>query len=197
MKCQTREKSSFRTTHVYAHWKPLLFFTNASQMRRRCKMNLYKSGPCWYALQTKSKHEHIAATILRNKGYEEFLPLCHSRPPMRRRGNRLQREELRPLFPGYIFCRFNPDAQGPIVTTPGVVRILGCGSGPAIVSEIEIQNIRRILSSNLAVNSCAYLNVGQRIRVVSGPLMGVEGILARFKGQFRVVVSVHVLQRSS
>jgi len=65
------------------------------------------------------------------------------------------------------------------------------------VSEIEIENIRRILSSNLSVNSCAYLNVGQRVRVVSGPLTGVEGILARFKGQLRVVVSVHVLQRSS
>jgi transcriptional antiterminator NusG len=160
-------------------------------------MDLSKLGPCWYALQTKSKHEHVVATILRNKGYEEFLPLCHPRLPMRHRENRLRREAIRPLYPGYIFCRFNPNARGPIVTTPGIVRILGCGSGPAVVSEIEIENIRRILTSNLTVNSCAYLNVGQHVRVVSGPLTGVEGILARFKGQFRVVVSVHVLQRSS
>jgi transcription termination/antitermination protein NusG len=158
-------------------------------------MDLSKSGSCWYALQIKSKHEHIVSTILRNKGYEEFLPLCH--PGLRHRGNQLHRDTLRPLYPGYIFCRFNPNAHGPIVTTPGVVRILGCGSGPAVVSEIEISNIRRILGSNLTVKPCPYLNVGQRVRVVSGPLIGVEGILARFKGQFRVVVSVHVLQRSS
>jgi len=169
----------------------------AAQMHHRGKMDLSKLGSCWYALQTKSKHEHVVATILRNKGYEEFLPLCHPRPPMRHCDNQLRRGELRPLYPGYIFCRFNPNARGPIVTTPGIVRILGGGSGPAVVSEIEIENIRRILTSNLTVNSCAYLNVGQRVRVVSGPLRGVEGILARFKGQFRIVVSVHVLQRSS
>jgi transcription antitermination factor NusG len=75
-------------------------------------MDLFKLGSCWYALQTKSKHEHIAATILRNKGYEEFLPLCHPRLPMRHCENQLRREELRPLYPGYIFCRFNPNARG-------------------------------------------------------------------------------------
>jgi transcription termination/antitermination protein NusG len=160
-------------------------------------MNLSKLGPCWYALQTKVKHEHIAAAILKNKGYEEFLPLCHQSPSVRDREEQLRREELRPLYPGYIFCRFNPNAQGRIVTTPGVVRILGYGTSPAVVSEIEIENIRKILASNLTFNSCAYLNIGQRVRLVSGPLKGVEGILARFKGHFKVVVSVHVLQRSS
>ncbi len=160
-------------------------------------MDLRRLGAGWYALQTKCKYEQIAATVLRNKGYEEFVPMYRAGLCPRRSNIGYSKERLRPLYPGYIFCRFNPEARGLIVTTPGVVKIVGCGSVPAVVSEAELENIRTMVRSDLTIHPCAYLTVGQRVRLVSGPLRGVEGILTRFKSELRVVVSIQVLQRSS
>jgi transcription antitermination factor NusG len=105
-------------------------------------------------------------------------------------------ESDRPLFPGYIFCRFDAQKRFPIVSTPGVVSVVGFGNEPAPISDTEIEAVRSVLHSGLAAEPFPFLSEGQRIRVRRGSLEGLEGILVKKKSDWRIVVSVAMLQRS-
>jgi transcription antitermination factor NusG len=147
----------------------------------------------WYALQVQTRLGSIASAALRGKGYEEFLPLYRS---SRRWSDRVKQIDM-PLFPGYMFCRFNPhDRLVPVLTTPGVIGILGAGKVPIPVDEEEIEAIRTIISSGLAARPWPYLAVGSKIYIEDGPLSGLEGIVANADKVDRLVVSVSLLQRS-
>lgn len=146
----------------------------------------------WYALRTRSNQERIAAAILDSKGYEQFLPLYRSR---HRRSDRVIETE-RPLFPGYLFCRFSPEHSLPILITPGVVYAVSFGREPAAISASEIESIRSVLKSGLRVGCCPFLSEGQRIRVIVGALEGLEGILLKYRNEWPMVVSITLLQRS-
>jgi transcription antitermination factor NusG len=146
----------------------------------------------WYALQIRSKLGSVASTTLRGKGYEEFLPLYRSR---RRWSDRTKRLDL-PLFPGYLFCRFDPLDRLPILTTHGVIGIVSAGKTPIPVAEEEIEAVRRILRSSLAAQPWPFLSVGSRIYIERGPLSGLEGIISDADKTCRLVVSVTLLQRS-
>ena len=100
------------------------------------------------------------------------------------------------LFPGYIFCRFDPNDRLPILTAPGVVDVVGFGKIPEHVPEAEIERVRRMVESGLLVTPYPYVQVGQAVLIERGPLSGVEGILVDVKGKVRLVVSVNLLQRS-
>jgi transcription antitermination factor NusG len=133
------------------------------------------------------------SAALRGKGYQEFLPLYHSR---RRWSDRVKELDL-PLFPGYVFCRFDvQDRLLPILTTPGVVAILGAGKTPVPVSEDEIAAVRAIVGSGLSAQPWPCLTFGSRVLIEYGPLAGIEGIALRVDKVFRLVVSVQMLQRS-
>jgi transcription antitermination factor NusG len=101
-----------------------------------------------------------------------------------------------PLFQGYVFCRFDPLNRLPILTTTGVISIVGCGTEPASIDDQEIDAIEAILRSGLATEPCPFLREGQKVRVRRGSLAGVEGILTKKKSDFRLVISVTMLQRS-
>lgn len=146
----------------------------------------------WFALQTRSRYENFVATQLRGKGYEPFLPVYKSR---RRWSDRIREFEL-PLFPGYLFCRFDPLDRLPIVVTPGVIQVVGIGKTPLPVDDTEIATIRTAVQSGLPRQPWPFLKVGQKVRLGCGPLCGVEGILLSFRGQHRLVLSVTLLQRS-
>jgi transcription antitermination factor NusG len=147
----------------------------------------------WYALRIQSRLGIVASTTLRGKGYEEFLPLYRSR---RRWSDRVKELEL-PLFPGYLFCRFDAsDRLMPILTTPGVIGIVGFGKTPAPVDDDEIQAIRVILCSGLAAQPWPLLRVGSKVYIEAGPLAGLEGIIANTDKVYRLIVSVSLLQRS-
>jgi transcription antitermination factor NusG len=151
------------------------------------------SAARWYALQVRSRHETIAAAILENKGYDRFLPLCRSR---RMWSDRIVHLDL-PLFPGYVFCRFDPaDRSVPILTTPGVVRIVGVGSRAVPVDDAEIAAIQAIVKSGFATEPWPYLRLGNPVRIRYGALSGVEGLLVEKKSRHRLIVSITLLQRS-
>jgi transcription antitermination factor NusG len=150
-------------------------------------------GPQWYALQIRSRLGHIASATLRRKGFEEFLPMYRSR---RRWSDRIKEVAL-PLFPGYLFCRFDPnDRLVPVLTTPGVIGILGAGKVPIPVAEEEIGAVWSIVRSGLAAHPCPFLRVGSMIYIEHGPLRGLEGIITKANKVNRLVVSVTLLQRS-
>jgi transcriptional antiterminator NusG len=146
----------------------------------------------WYGIRTRSNQEKIAATVLRDKGYEPFLPIHRVR---RRWSDRVVTTEL-PLFPGYLFCRFDYRQRGPIVTSLCVVSIVGCGDQPAPIPDEQINAVRTIVDSHIAAVPGPLLREGQRIRVTSGPLKSLEGVLVRKKSNWSLVICIDLLQRS-
>jgi transcription antitermination factor NusG len=146
----------------------------------------------WYALQVRSRYEDTVATHLQGRGYESLLPLYKCR---RQWSDRLKEIEL-PLFPGYVFCRFNPLNRLPILSVPGVVQVVGVGRTPVPIDESEIAAIQAAFKSGLPSQPWPFMQIGDRVRIEYGPLCGLEGILLNFKGRQRVVISVTLLQRS-
>lgn len=146
----------------------------------------------WFALQVRSKRESGVADFLRGRGYNPFLPLGRLRKVW---SDRIKVVDG-PLFPGYLFCRVNLDDRLPILTAPGVIRIVGYSSSPMPVDESEIDAIRAIVASGLPNEPWPYLQVGDPVKIKSGPLQGLRGILLRVKGSHRLVVSVTLVQRS-
>lgn len=102
----------------------------------------------WLAVQTWAGREKIAAQILQQKGYEIYLPLC-------RRWSYGRVCPDRPLFPGYLFCRFIQNVRGLILTTPGTIRIVG-GQSPALLDR-ELEEIRRVGESGLRTGPWQYV----------------------------------------
>jgi transcription antitermination factor NusG len=146
----------------------------------------------WFALQVRMRHESGVADHLEGKGYEWFLPLYKTR---RRWSDRVKQVDS-PLFPGYLFCRFNPHDRLPILKTPGVTQIVGYNHVPVPVDEQEIEAIRTLVASGVPNFPCAYLEVGSKVRIEAGALRGLEGILMELKGKRRLVLSITLLQRS-
>jgi transcription antitermination factor NusG len=146
----------------------------------------------WYGIRTRSNQERMVVAGLEGRGYEPYLPLYL---PNARRPNVLTKSEL-PLFPGYVFCRFDVKKRLPILMTSGVVSVVGCGREPVAIPNYEIEAVKAVLRSGLPAEVCPYLVEGQRVRVTNGSLEGVEGILLKKKSQFRMVVSLTMLQRS-
>lgn len=147
----------------------------------------------WYALFTRHQHEKSVALALSNKDLEVYLPLYRSVRQWRDRSKQI----WLPLFPCYVFIRDGMDRQFQIVTTPGILRIVGWGGRPAIVPQTQLDMATRIIESHLAVEPHPYLQSGDRVRVKTGALMGLEGILTRQKGRERLVVSMEMLGRSA
>ena len=146
----------------------------------------------WFALRLRSNYERVAAAHLAERGYDHFAPSYK----VERRWSDRTKQMDRFLFPGYLFCRFDPNDRLPILTVPGVVDVVGFGKSPEQIPDAEIERIRRLVESGLLVTPHPYVRVGQAVLIERGPLTGVEGILAEVKGKTRLVVSVNLLQRS-
>lgn len=146
----------------------------------------------WFALGVTARHEKAIARILNQKGYETLLPLYVNRHQY---AKRVKEFEL-PLFPGYVFCSFDPAVRLPILTTPGVLQVVGAGRTPVAVDQLEIAAIQAAVKAKARMLPCPFLRTGQRGRVVSGPLSGMEGIVTTVKESVRMVLSVSLLQRS-
>ncbi len=146
----------------------------------------------WYAVRVRSNCEKTVLMALTGKGHEAFLPTYRSR----HRWTDRYKEIDAPLFPGYAFCRFDAARRLPVLTTPGVVSIVGTSAGPIPIEDREIESVRALVSSGLVVGPWPFLREGQYVAVVDGPLTGVEGVVITVKNQYRLVVSITLLQRS-
>jgi transcription antitermination factor NusG len=134
----------------------------------------------WIALQVRAKTEKTVAQHLQYRDYEHFLPL----------------RDGAPLFDGYVFCRFAAAAAAPIVTTPGVIRIVSFGAVPASIDEHEIAAIRQALASGQTVVRLTSFVPGEVVSIVAGPLRGLRGTVLRAADKQFLVVSITLLQRS-
>jgi transcription antitermination factor NusG len=155
-------------------------------------MHSAEEGTLWYAIHVKARFERAVARNLRGKGYDEFLPLFRRTSFW---SDRKKEIEL-PLFPGYVFCRFNPLYRLPILMIPGVNSVVGIGKTLMPVEERELDTVRAVLQSNAYCEPWPYLELGQHVRVERGPLAGTQGIVTILKSTCRLIISVNLLQRS-
>src|ERR1700694_4181187 len=115
----------------------------------------------WYAIRVRSGSERIVATMARNRGFQEFLPLYESR---RKWSDRLKSIQL-PVFPGYVFCRLDPEKRLPILTISGVMHFVGIGRVPVPIDDAEMQALQLAAQDGIRIEPVPYLEVGQQVRV--------------------------------
>jgi transcription antitermination factor NusG len=148
--------------------------------------------PHWYAAYTCANHEKGVAQQLERRSVQCLLPLYES---VRRWKDRRVRLRL-PLFPGYVFVRLALRDRLRALQIPGVAKLVGFDGHPAPVPNEDIEAIRACLAGRHPVQPHRYLQRGQRVRVLSGPLAGLAGIVVREKNTTRLVVSLDLLMRS-
>ncbi|HLY63851.1 MAG TPA: UpxY family transcription antiterminator [Terriglobia bacterium] len=146
----------------------------------------------WYAIYTRHQHEKTVARFLSDKGFETFLPVL---TVVRRWKDRTKELSL-PLFPCYVFLWGTLRRRIEIVTTPGFHSFVGFGDQPVSIPQEEIEAVRQALTSGSSVEPYPFLRYGDRVRINSGPLEGIEGILLRKKNTYRLVLSVELLEKS-
>jgi transcription antitermination factor NusG len=150
------------------------------------------AGQKWYALQLKPRFEKVVAQHLRYKGYEEYLPVYRSR---RRWSDRIKEIEL-PLFPGYIFCKFDVLDRLPVLIIPGVMSVVNFGGMPHAVEEHELRAVQTVIESGLPYGPWSCMPAGTPVSVRYGPLRGLEGVVVEAKNNYQLIISVTLLARS-
>ena len=146
----------------------------------------------WYAAYTSANHEKRVAEQLVVRDVEHFLPVYDSVRRWKDRRIKLQM----PLFPGYVFVCMALRDRLQVQQVPGVAHLVGFGGTPAALPEEAIEALRASLESGVRAQPHPYLTLGRQVQVRSGPLAGMQGILLRRKGNFRVVISIELIQRS-
>jgi transcription antitermination factor NusG len=150
------------------------------------------SEPLWYAVHTSANHERRIAAQLSQRKVEHFLPLYLS---VRRWKDRTVRLHL-PLFPGYIFVRLALCDRLRVLQVPSVARLVGFGGAPSALAVEEVESLRRALADGIQLEPHPFLKAGRRVQITNGPFAGRQGILKRWRGNIRVLLSIDLIQRS-
>lgn len=143
----------------------------------------------WYALRVKSNCERVTAAGLTGKGFEVFLPEYQP-------SGDSARQSLKPLFPGYLFSRFDINNRLPVLIQPGLVHIVGCGKQAIPVEDHEIESLKIVMRAGLPVQREESVTLGQWVRIEKGALAGAEGTVVGLRGGQRLLVAISLLQRS-
>ncbi|MDV5121839.1 MAG: UpxY family transcription antiterminator [Candidatus Scalindua sp.] len=149
----------------------------------------------WYAVHTRSRHEKQVDLFLSERGVETFLPLVHT---LSRRMDRKKYVDI-PLFPGYLFVFTEKERLlFDVKYTRGVTRIIGTDlDAPTPIPDKQILDIKSIMETEVKLDPFPYLKKGRMVRVKSGPLKGLEGILVERKGHYKLVIKIDLLQKGA
>lgn len=145
----------------------------------------------WYVAYTRSRHEKYLAEQSEHRGITTFLPLY----TVQRLWNRRRVEVRLPLFPSYIFVRMAFAERFRVLTLRGMVSLVSFKGFPAVVPDTQIEALRKAVTLG-RVGPCAYLEPGKRVRVTTGPLVGLEGIVREVKNNVWVIASFDFMNRS-
>lgn len=146
----------------------------------------------WYALYTRPRHEKQVEQELFDLRIEAYLP-THK---IRRRWSDRYKIVEEPLFKNYLFVRTDLQRYRKALNPYGAVSFVTVEGEPAIIPDEELEALKIMVTSEIPHNPYPYLKAGRKIRVKYGPLEGCEGVLVRKRGLSRLVVTVHMLQRS-
>ena len=147
----------------------------------------------WYAGYTYPRHEKKVHEQLVLRGIESFLPCYRARHKWR---NGCTVDVQLPLFPGYVFVRTILREQLRVLQVPSLVNLISFGGVPAPVSTEEIETLKAVLSTSNA-EPHPMVAVGDRVRIKSGCLAGIEGILLRKTTGFRLVLNVDLIRQAA
>jgi transcription antitermination factor NusG len=147
-------------------------------------------GNPWHVLHVISNHEKRVAQHLVVRSVEHFLPLYTERVKWTDRTVVTERA----LFSGYVFARFSPQSRISVISTPGILRVLGDDQRDLVSCE-EIDRIRDGLASGLLLRPHPCVSVGTRVRVRDGVFAGVEGVVTEFRHQCKVIITLAAVRQ--
>lgn len=148
-----------------------------------------QSSP-WHVLHVLSNHEKRVAQHLVVRSVEHYLPLYSERVKWTDRTVVAER----PLFSGYVFARFEPQSRISVISTPGVLRLLGDQEWDLVQDE-ELGKIRAGLASGLPLRPHPSIAVGTRVRVREGIFAGVEGVVTELRKQCKVIITLAAVRQ--
>jgi transcription antitermination factor NusG len=148
----------------------------------------------WFAIWTRSRQEKVAAKMLATVGVQHFLPL---KSEIRQWSDRKQTVSV-PLFSGYLFVRMNPskDSRLQVLKAPGIAGFVGSSTGPLPIPDQQIEDIRTVITKRVECAALPLLAEGERVRVVRGPLAGMEGRLAQGNSTSRLLISIEMIHKT-
>jgi transcription antitermination factor NusG len=148
----------------------------------------------WYALHTRAKHEKKVAAQLAEHDITAFLPMFAERHQWSDR----QKVVQLPMFSCYVFVQVASwrELYLRVLQTQGVLQWVRSNGEPAVVPDGEIENIKTALEEGLSASPCEYPQIGQRVRLRSGCLQGVEGVLVERKGERKLVIAIQLIQQA-
>lgn len=153
---------------------------------------LYEA-PHWYACYTRARHEKQVESLLRERGFESYLPLVSVERQWKDRKKLVQF----PLFPSYVFGRFTLKEMHGVLTTPGVSTIVRSNGYPTPIPERDIDNVQRFARAMAVSGETGdqrpFIGTGHWVRVLEGPFEGVEGVVVEQRGRKRVLVGVEAI----
>jgi transcription antitermination factor NusG len=150
-----------------------------------------ESARKWFAVFTVPQNERSVVKHLDTRRFESYLPTCESVSVWK---NRQRVKISRPLFPAYVFARIDPSERSSILRVPGVLRIVGNSSGPIPIPASEIEFLRSDFCRH-RIEPYRELVVGEKVRIKSGSMQGVEGTLVRKKSSLRFVLSLELINQ--
>jgi transcription termination/antitermination protein NusG len=145
--------------------------------------------PAWFAVWTRSRHEQVVREQIQEKGIEAFLPTVTRWSRWKDRRKKVDW----PLFPGYCFARFDPGDRLSVLKCTGVVSIVSFNGDIAPIPDLEIDSLRRLVTSELQYDPCPLIKEGTMVEVVHGPLKGVVGRLLRKGAHARLMLAVDLI----
>ena len=151
-----------------------------------------KNTGCWYAVYTYPRHEKTVTEQLESKSVEAFFPAFVTENLWSDRRVRIKV----PAFPGYVFARIDLRERSKVFTVPGVIRMLSFNGVPAPIDNSEIEAIKLCLDRGATLEPYPFLEVGDRVRVRSGVLEGLEGLISRCKNERRLIVPISLINQS-
>jgi transcription antitermination factor NusG len=148
----------------------------------------------WYAVQTRARHEKVVAHRLREKGVTTFFPTVTE---THRWSDRKKVVDL-PLFSCYLFVKMMPsnEQRQNVLRIDSVLGFAGDSRWGTPIPNEQIDAIQVLVKERLPYSCHPFLKTGQRVRICSGALDGLEGILLARKGDCKLVISVDAMQRS-
>jgi transcription antitermination factor NusG len=150
----------------------------------------------WYACRTRSRAEKKVFAALEGRAVESYLPLV---PRDREWADRVKRVHF-PIFPGYVFARFEMSGMGLVLQVPGLTEVVGVEGRPIPVADDELDSVRALVEgierTGLEPHVSDYLVVGEAVEVIDGPFRGLRGTLVDVRGATRVVVRLGVIRQA-
>ena len=151
------------------------------------------SAENWYAVYTRARHEKKVAVQMQEHSIEFFLPLYKQQ---KRWNNGLRVQIESPLFPGYLFTRIHLSRRLEVLKLSGVVSFICTGNGCPVALPVSDIDHLKIALDKFRTEPHPFLTIGQSVRIIAGPLAGLEGILIAARNQSRVVLSIDLIKRS-